>query len=78
MVKSSRKTEPAVPKLGKNTGVAKERKNTNISGLGMNFKIETGPKTGVELRYHKNFTILTDEEKAELLELRPPKKGKFG
>ena len=41
---------PACPVLVK---VEKKRKNANIYGLGGNFKARTGPKTGVELRYHK-------------------------
>ena len=38
----------------------------------------TVPKTVVELRYHKppEFSQLSDAHRDELLELRPPKKGK--
>ena len=32
--------------------VAKKRENSQIFGLGGNFKAGTGPYTGVELRYH--------------------------
>ena len=32
--------------------VSKKQKNSQISGLGVNFKAGTGPYTGVELRYH--------------------------
>ena len=54
----------------------KEKKNANISGLGGNFKAGTGPKTGVELRYHKppEFAKLSNEQREELLDLRPVKK----
>ena len=38
----------------------------------------TGPKTGVELRYHNppKFAQLSDSQRDELLELRPLKKSK--
>ena len=51
--------------------VAKKRKNANISGLGGNFKAGTGPKTGVELSYHKppEFSKLSNEQREELLDL---------
>ena len=62
--------------------VEKKRKNANISGLGGNFKAGTGPKTGVELRYHKppEFAKLSNEEREELMDLRPVNKfkGKSG
>ena len=56
--------------------VAKKRKNANISGLGGNFKAGTGPKTGVELHYHKppEFAKLSNEQREELLYLCPVKK----
>ena len=61
---------------------SKENKNTNISGLGVNFKSETGPKTGVELRYHKppESAKLSKEQRDGLLDLRPANKfrGKSG
>ena len=58
--------------------VAKRHKNSQISGLGGNFKESTGPKTGVELRYHKppEFAQLGNAQIDELLEIRPTKKGK--
>ena len=56
----------------------KKRKNTQISVILGNFKAGTGPKTGVELRYHKpsEFFQLSDSQRDELLEFRPPKKGR--
>ena len=58
--------------------VGEKRKNANVSGLGGNFKLSTGPKTGVELRYYKpkEFSQLSQEMMDELKELRPPHKGK--
>lgn len=54
----------------------------NISGVQQDFDdvekpLSCGPKTGVELRYHsrKEFKALSNEERNELLELRPPKKN---
>ena len=60
------------------TKVAKKRKNSHISGLGGNFKAGTGPKTCVELWYHKppELSHLSDAQLDDLLELRPPQKGK--
>ena len=70
---------PACPVEAK---VAKKRKNPNISELGGNFKAGTGPKTGVELRYHKppEFAKISNEQREELLDLCPVKKfrGKSG
>ena len=56
--------------------VSKKLNNSQISGLGGNFKLGTVPKTGVGLRYHKppEFPQLSDAQRDELLELRPPKK----
>ena len=58
--------------------VANKRKNTQISGLGGDFKAGTVPKTGVELQYHKphEFSQISDSQIDEILELRPPKKGR--
>ena len=58
--------------------VAQKRNNYQISCLGGNFTAGTGPNTGVELRYHKppEFSQLSDAQRDELLELRPPKKGR--
>ena len=66
---------PACPVASK---VSKKRKNAQISVLGGNFKAGTGPKTGVELRYHKppEFAQLSDAQRDNLLELLPTKKGR--
>ena len=66
---------PACPVAAK---VAKKRKNVNISGLGVSLNAITGPKTGVELRYHKppEFAKLPNKQREELLDLRPVKKFK--
>ena len=58
--------------------VAKKRMNYQISSLGGNFKAGTVPKTGLELRYHKppEFSQISYDQRDEILELRPPKKGK--
>ena len=55
---------------------SKENKNANISELGGNFKAGTVPKTGVEICYHKppEFSKLSNEQRGELLDLRPVKK----
>ena len=55
---------------------SKENKNAKISGLGGNFKAGTGPKTGLELCYHKppEFSKLSNKHIEELLDLRPVKK----
>ena len=57
--------------------VAKKRKNSQISGLGGNFKAGTSSKTGWELRYHNppEFAQLSDAQRYELLELLPLNKG---
>ena len=64
---------PACPVASK---VSKKRKNAQISVLGGNFKAGTGPKTGVELRYHNppEFAELSDAQRDELLEIRHPNK----
>ena len=70
---------PACPVAVK---VAKKIKNASISRLGGNFKAGTFPKTGVELCYHKppEFANLSNEEREELMDLRPVNKfkGKSG
>ena len=62
--------------------IAKKRKNSNISRLGGNFKAVTGPKTGMELFYHKppEFAKLSNKQREKLLDLHPVKKfrGKSG
>ena len=56
--------------------VAYKRKYANIYGLGGDLQVETGPKTGVELRYHKTpkFAMLSNKQREELLYPRPVNK----
>ena len=62
--------------------VAKGVKDHQISGVQQDYDnierpMNRGPKTGVELRYHtqKEYKKLSQEEKEELRELRPPRSG---
>ena len=60
-----------------------KRKNAQISGVGVDLKLGTGPETGVEIRYYKPHELfnLMAEEMDEITQLRPKKKkvgGKFG
>ena len=67
-----------LPACPDNVKVPKKQENAQISGLGGNFKAGTVPKTGVEVLYHKppEFSQLGDAQRDELLEIRPPKKGR--
>ena len=58
---------------------SKNPRDLNISGIQQDYDnidkpMTKGPKTGVDLRYHtvKEYRKLSDEEKQELRELRPP------
>ena len=54
-----------LPECPVSAKVAKKIKNANITGLGGNFKAGTGPKTGMELCYHKppEFSKLSNEQR---------------